>query len=599
MRNAIKRILITGTILLGLGFFSMKTQALELPQSGLPSVEYNMSVNGDKTESISNIVDMTSITGENGDVDDVNESKSAEELNDDESETKSTAVRIINPQKEMKRGEKQALSIEYESEDGKEVEFFSSNENVASIDNRGEISANDTGETEIIVFIGEVKDSFVLKVIDDAINATEIEFGEYQDIMKPKQRQTMMVMIFPESTTDKTVKFTSSDSSVAKINQLGMITALKEGETIIRAACGEAATEFKLSVTKEGAGYKPVEKIELADTLDKLEVDQTAQLYASVIPVDATKQIITYTSQTPEIASVTSKGTIKGLKPGTAVITISADNCKMDVTISVYVKTKEIKVNNQYMILKPDQNEKIQVSVLPAESCQDLTFESKDTNVVTVSEDGTVRAVDVGSTAVIISNGDLTVSVSVIVNSNEQITSENVRKDSITPQMSYKHNNVIDSTNHKFISSEELLSLYKEKDNLLVLGNGYSFTIAGEDICNYKNTMATDIELKSDDEGIKFCLNKGRFMCGKITLCIDNITGNYLYLYNTVKGVYEEIGFDDISTLSLTSPGTYLISDKKIKYVSKWIKIMAITGGTACCVCAALYIGFKKRYWFW
>ncbi len=599
MKKIINSILITGTILLGLGLFSIKTQAQELPQPGLPSVGLNLSVNGDKAESISNIDEPASILGETGVLDDDNESNLNEDSSGEEIETKSTTVRIINPQKEMKRGEKQALLIEAESEDDKGVEYYSSNGNVASIDSKGEISANEAGETEITACIGDVKDSFVLKVIDDAIYAEEIEFGEYQDIMKPKQRQTMMVMIFPESTTDKTVKFTSSDSSVAKINQLGMITALKEGETIIRAVCGNAATEFKLSVTKEGAGYKPVEKIELAETLDKLEVDQTAQLYASVTPVDATKQILTYTSQTPDIASVTSKGTVKGLKPGTAVITISADNCKIDVTISVYVKTKEIKVNNQYIVLKPDQTEKIQASVLPSESCQDLTFESKDTSVATVSEDGTVRAVGVGSTAVIISNGDLTVSVSVIVNSNEQKISENARKDSITPQMSYKHSNVIDSSVHKIISSEELLSLYKEKDNLLVIGNGYSFTIAGEDIRNYKNTMATDIELKSDEEGVKFCLNKGKFMCGKITLCIDDITGNYLYLYNTVKGAYEEIDFDDISTLSLTSPGTYLISNEKIKYVSKWMKIMIISGSAACCICAAMYIGVKKRYWFW
>ena len=599
MKNTIKSILITGTILLGLGFFPVKTQGQELPQPGLPSVGLNLPVNGDKVERDTGADEPAPISGETENLDDDNESKQNEELNGEEAGTKSTAVRIINPQKEMKRGEKQALLIESESEDGKEVEFYSSNENVASIDSKGEISANEAGEAEIIALIGDVKDSFVLKVIDDAIYATEIEFGEYQDIMKPKQRQTMMVMIFPESTTDKTVKFTSSDSSVAKINQLGMITALKEGETIIRAVCGKAATEFKLSVTKEGAGYKPVEKIELAETLDKLEVDQTAQLYASVIPVDATKQILTYTSQTPDIVSVTSKGTVKGLKPGNAVITISADNCKIDVTFSVYVKTKEIKVNNSYMVLKPDQDEKIQVSVSPAESCQDLTFESKDTRVATVSEDGTVRAAGVGSTAIIISNGDLTVSVSVIVNSNDQIISEIARKDSVTPQRNYKHSNVIDSSVHKIISSDELLSLYKEKDNLLVLGNGYSFTIAGEDIRNYKNTMATDIELENDEEGIKFCLNKGKFMCGKITLCIDDITGNYLYLYNTVKEVYEEIDFDDISTLSLTSPGTYLISDKKIKYVTKWIKIMAITGSAVCCVCAALYIGIKKRYWFW
>ena len=533
---------------------------------------------------------------------DVTENKKipAEDLENENSEKQNKVgiFTVQQPRKEMKCGEQQILGIGYQEAAECKLTFDSSNKDVAVIDAEGKISALNEGETVIKISSQNHEESFGLTVIADKIKVTEIELGDYQEIMKPGQRQTLTVMVFPLSASDKSLIYSSSDEKIAKINELGVISALAEGDTIIKVVCGDVVAAFKLYVTKEGAGYIPVENIELSEYEEKLEVDKIMQLYATVLPSDATKAKVNFSTQTPDIVSVSSKGIVKGLKKGEAIITLKADDFSKEIKIQVFVKTKEIEVDNKYIVLKANQDERIIAKATPKEADQKLCYKSKNQDVAKVDQDGTVHAVGVGSTAIIISNEDMTASVSVIVNaSDEEKVSHKLIKEEKN-EIS-KFNNTVNANDEKEIKSEALLYLYQNKEQLLVYGDGYHYIINGENIRNYKNVMETDIHLENKMDGVHFCLNSGRFLCGNITLSIDDVEGKHLYLYNDSKRVYEEISVDSFNMIVLTSPGKYLITNKRIVYSMARIRIIFICGGIICFFLLIIYIFTKKKYWFW
>ena len=62
--------------------------------------------------------------------------------------------------------------------------------------------------------------------------------------------------ITPETTTDKTIKWTSSDEKVAKVSSGGLISAIGAGTATITAACGERSATCEVTVYEPNIGIE-------------------------------------------------------------------------------------------------------------------------------------------------------------------------------------------------------------------------------------------------------------------------------------------------------------------------------------------------------
>lgn len=149
------------------------------------------------------------------------------------------------------------------------------------------------------------------------------------------------------------------------------------------------------------------------------------------------------------------------------------------------------------------------------------------------------------------------------------------------------------------ISEQMLYELYTAGRAMKVTGDGYSIIIDGKKIVNYKNELNTDIELERAGDCIKFNLNDGEYLCGEVTLHIDDVKGKYLYLYNNVKHKYELVSTEDMSGLNLSTPGKYMITAKPIREGSAAVRYILIAGGIGIIAGIAMYVAVKRRYWFW
>ena len=68
--------------------------------------------------------------------------------------------------------------------------------------------------------------------------------------LKVGEKSTLTVTVLPENATDKTIKWSSDDSSIATVDD-GTVTAVAAGETTVKASAGGKTATCKVSVTKE------------------------------------------------------------------------------------------------------------------------------------------------------------------------------------------------------------------------------------------------------------------------------------------------------------------------------------------------------------
>ncbi len=139
----------------------------------------------------------------------------------------------------------------------------------------------------------------------------------------------------PSNATDKTLTYTSSNTSVATVNAAGAVVGIKAGTATItvKSSNGKTAT-VNVTVVET-----PAAEVQLDKTEVELTVTGTVTLKATVLPSNVSDKTITWTSEDQTVASVDQNGVVTGLKVGTT--TIKATNAKTGVFATCEVTVKE------------------------------------------------------------------------------------------------------------------------------------------------------------------------------------------------------------------------------------------------------------------
>ena len=169
-----------------------------------------------------------------------------------------TDISLSTTNAELKVGESLTLSAivtpDYASD--KTVAWSSDNEEVASINASGEITAISIGEATITASCGAISATCKISVIPTPVESVTLNRNEL--VLAEGDVATLITTVLPDNTTDKTVTWTSSDESIAVVSSSGEVTAIAAGSTIITAtsADGHSASctvtvEAKFSDVKE------------------------------------------------------------------------------------------------------------------------------------------------------------------------------------------------------------------------------------------------------------------------------------------------------------------------------------------------------------
>lgn len=236
------------------------------------------------------------------------------------------------------------------------------------------------------------------------IPVQSIELSEKSLSIKESETHKLEAIYTPTDTTQKNVKWSSSDESIAKISQDGTITALTRGKTTITATTENGTTaSCDVTVTRE-IGSVILDKSSIS--LDKGESTKIT----ATIPTDTDgDKTISWTTSDSSVATVSNDGTVTAVDRGEAIITATTANGKKAIcAVNVSVKLKSIafegNITEKTFNLGVDQSNEMQLNVIydPEDADVDkstLEWSSSNTSVVTVN-DGLVTAKGKGDATV-------------------------------------------------------------------------------------------------------------------------------------------------------------------------------------------------------
>ncbi len=272
-----------------------------------------------------------------------------------------------------------------------DASWTSSNTGVATVKN-GKVTAVAKGKTTLKAQSAcGVYAAIVLEVIPLSVT---VSFESTAMSMEKGESKYLETTIMPEEAPDKTLKWTTSNSSVATVSSQGKVTAVNIGTTKISVTTvtGKKATCI-VTVTV------PPAKITLDRTETELGVGEVFQLTATLPPY-STEKPITWTSSNRTAVTV-KDGKLTANKIGTAVITAKTYNGKT-ATCQITVKSAPTKIslNRARRNLGLGETDQL-IATLPTNTASGkIVWTSSNTDVATVTDTGKVTCKAIGRSAI-------------------------------------------------------------------------------------------------------------------------------------------------------------------------------------------------------
>lgn len=184
----------------------------------------------------------------------------------------------------------------------------------------------------------------------------EIQNGESRTL-NIGQTLTLSATVSPSNATDKSISWSSDNENVVKIDSNGKVEAVSNGTATITVKTSNGMSDY-VKVTVQN---KPA-KISIYKAKDNIEIGEEYQFKYIITPSDA-ETSCTWSSSDKTVVTVSTDGTIKGIKAGSATVTVKTDNnISASITVTVNPKkinTKDTGTNNDDL----DTSEDSQVNV--------------------------------------------------------------------------------------------------------------------------------------------------------------------------------------------------------------------------------------------
>ena len=294
----------------------------------------------------------------------------------------------------MVEGEEFTLKTTVKPDDAtdKTVSWSSSDSKIASVDNTGKITAVKEGDATIIAKAGEKTAECKVSISAKKIDVTMVMLNKTALAMIVGEEFTLTATIVPDNATVRTVQWSTSDSSIATVEE-GKVKAIKEGNAKIVAYVDGKTAECDVTVD-----YIPVQGITFDKTSLTLYEGEDYTITATISPENATYQEITWTTNDPKIATV-ENGKVFAVKKGTATIKAEANGKSALCQIEVLSSIAEISLDKNELSMIVGDTETLTAIITPADATlrEKITWATSDDKVATVDENGKVKAKKEGS----------------------------------------------------------------------------------------------------------------------------------------------------------------------------------------------------------
>ncbi len=208
------------------------------------------------------------------------------------------------------------------AKDKREI-WSSSDERVAIVDNEGYVTAIGEGKCIITVKSTANPDVFaeIVVRVTDSHKITDIKLDKYEMELEVGDNDIAYVTMCPETAKDKREIWSSSDESVAIVDNEGYVTAMGEGKCIITVKSTANPDVYEEIVVRVTDSNK-ITSIELSKTEIVIDVGGHDIAYVTMYPETAQDKSEIWSSSDESIAIVDSEGYITGIGVGECIITV-------------------------------------------------------------------------------------------------------------------------------------------------------------------------------------------------------------------------------------------------------------------------------------
>ena len=236
----------------------------------------------------------------------------------------------------------------------KSVTWKSNNTKVVTVDKNGKIKATTNKGTTYVNAIakdGRKIRTRILVVVGKKVKKITLNKTSVTLNRGAKNRTFQLKKaIKNKNATYKGVSWYSSNKNVATVNSNGKVTIKHRGKVVITVKAKDGSNKsakckftVKQLVTKLSYNNKKQVK--------EVYKNKTIKFAVTVVPSNANNKGLTYSSSNKKVATVNSKGVIKGIKAGTVTITAKAkDGSRKAVKLTVKVKNPPISDNTKLTI---------------------------------------------------------------------------------------------------------------------------------------------------------------------------------------------------------------------------------------------------------
>ena len=446
--------------------------------------------------------------------------------------------------------------------------YFSSNNNIVTVDNMGTIKGIDNGTATITVTYIGTNGTRLTKMcvvnVDGGVEITSITLPRGEIVMFKGDTYTLSPEVSPTEFDRTKLSFTSSNPNVVEIDKEGKLTAISVGASRIR-VMGDTNIFADIIVRVTDDNSYPTKIMimpESITTMNKItmKVDEEKELVYSTNPEDTDKEVIRLKSNDESIATISDKKLI-AKKEGTTTVNLSTLN-GISTDIKVVVKPNIIEVkalnitSNTTLNLKVNETSKITYEVTPSNATdKTVSFQSSNNGVATVDQNGNVKAVANGTTTikVVTTNGMKTKQINVTVTGGSS-SSSTPSTPSSSGSSYCKLGTKVGTTKSELLSSPTDAGFDKCKrvsQNLVPYINGVNYGQDGSYVMKVGETLTVNVKLPT--------------LCGKIdTLTRTNHDGQSGWSEYVSQSSNPKVNRDNKSTyVSGVTSYTWKITAKK------------------------------------
>lgn len=304
-----------------------------------------------------------------------------------------TAIKMLTEDKEIMIHDSEELQVAVEPEQTNfpvNLHWTSSDPEVVSVES-GEVTAVSPGVAQITASYRDLQASCTITVPESPMTGIELS-ADHLDIRK-NQKSALELIYLPSNTSDnREVQWSSSNVNAATVDEKGMVVGKAAGDTVITAVCNDFDASCTVSV-------KEIPMTDMSLSMESMELTKgaTMTLKANSIPEDATDDITwTYVTSDPGVAAVGKTGIVKGIAEGEADITVSSGTFSKTCKVTVKeIPLQQISISPPCFSLSSVSGVKIKnllLTVSPDNYTENIKWNSSDSSVASVNENGLVMA---------------------------------------------------------------------------------------------------------------------------------------------------------------------------------------------------------------